>query len=464
MSVNKPETLLVVLGCPISSRLFFESGILKGLEDRYPNRLITIATSGIIDPASYNDRFSKTRIMRYADVFNNKYLSFKNSILFHLEQFLDNKFGFYPLSIRFNLRHGFNVDRIKKGQTNYYWNYSKIGPLPDWDIAYNAMRRWYFSKYRFINPAITRFLKDEMVGGVVYSNPQMPVSHAITKAAEKLSIPVIGHIASWDHPVGKGIIYRGYSKYIVQNKNMLAALKNYHGVNPEKVTVTGWPQMDMYAVGDTSIAYKEMLNKFNLNANNPSALLAGNTEANALSEPVIFESICKWRDDSEYRNKLNIIIRPHPKDLRWKERYQGLIGIPGVYVQGDNYTETDNLVLLLKNVDCVVCTAGTVLIESVANNRPVVGVMYDQSNSRNGNTAMSNYTMRHYKEIMESGCFYFADNFTKLTDGIARSIKNPHELEKSRNEITELIVERIDGKAVERIVDTITSNVNTAPV
>ncbi len=68
MSVNKPETLLVVLGCPISSRLFFESGILKGLEDRYPNRLITIATSGIIDPASYNDRFPKTRIMRYADV------------------------------------------------------------------------------------------------------------------------------------------------------------------------------------------------------------------------------------------------------------------------------------------------------------------------------------------------------------------------------------------------------------
>ena len=51
---------------------------------------------------------------------------------------------------------------------------------------------------------------------------------------------------SWDHTVGKGVVSPHLDLYVVQNETMRGELERYHAIDPAKITVTGWPQTDVY--------------------------------------------------------------------------------------------------------------------------------------------------------------------------------------------------------------------------
>ncbi len=126
-------------------------------------------------------------------------------------------------------------------------------------------------------------------------------------------------------------------------------------------------------------------------------------------------------------------------------------------VQEPSYTDLEVLATLLQHVDCVVCNAGTILLDALVNDRPSVCVLYDEGAPAGERHAELNVTGRHYEELIRSEGFVRARAFEEVVAGVERSLADPGELAAERRRLAYEVVGETDGHAADRVVDAIVS-------
>jgi hypothetical protein len=367
---------------------------------------------------------------------------------------VDRNAGYYPLSVRHSLRHGFNHERMRPGHPNLFLDSSLTGVLPRSERLDRALRSWLFSRVRYVPRALTTRMR-ESCGCVVVANVQSHGAVPYLNAARRLRIPVVGYVASWDHTVGKGIVSPHVTRYVVQNEVMRDDLVRYHGVPAERVIVTGWPQTDVFHRRRPREAYDAAVRELGLDPSRPVVLVAGNTPTNAPYEGRLVERLAGWWRASGADSRFQLLFRPHPRDRTWRERYAAAVDAEGTAVQEPSYTDLETLATLLQHVGCVVANAGTILLDSLVNDRPAVCVLYDEGAPPGERHAELNVTGRHYAELVRSEAFLRATSFDEVTGGIERALANPRELAAERARVARDVVGEVDGRAAERVVDVI---------
>ena len=131
------------------------------------------------------------------------------------------------------------------------------------------------------------------------------------------------------------------------------------------------------------------------------------------------------------------------------------LGRAGVHVQEPSYTDLDDLAALLQHGDAVVCNAGTIMLDALVNDRPVVCVLYDEGAPQGESWAAKNVVGEHYKELAASGAFLRAETFDEVAGGIERALASPDALAEARRRVVREVVGEVDGKAAERVVEAI---------
>jgi CDP-glycerol glycerophosphotransferase (TagB/SpsB family) len=315
------------------------------------------------------------------------------------------------------------------------------------------MERWFFSPRRHVPRRLFEAMQ-EACSGLVLSNVQPASAVPFLTAARRLGLPVVGHVASWDHTVGKGVISPYCALYVVQNRVMEEDLRRYHGIAPERVRVTGWPQTDLFARRRPRSEYDELLRRYGLDPGRPLVLVAGNTPSNAPYEGRFVERLVGWREE-DAENRPQLLFRPHPRDTSWEERFAPAQGHDGVVVQEATYTDLDDLATLLQHVDAVVCNAGTILLDALVGDRPAVCVLYDEGAPPGESWAAKNVVGKHYEELAASGAFHRAERFEEVVAGIERAHEQPQELAAERRAAVEQVVGVVDGRAAERVVEAV---------
>ena len=174
------------------------------------------------------------------------------------------------------------------------------GPLPRWPALERAMERWFFSSRRHVPRRLLETMRRDC-SGLVLSNVQPASAVPFLAAARRLRLPVVAHVASWDHTVGKGVISPYCDLYVVQNRVMEDDLRRYHGIEPERVRVTGWPQTDLFHRRRPRAEYEELLRRYGLDPRRPLVLVAGNTPSNAPYEGRFVERLVAWWEQDERR-------------------------------------------------------------------------------------------------------------------------------------------------------------------
>jgi CDP-glycerol glycerophosphotransferase (TagB/SpsB family) len=159
-----------------------------------------------------------------------------------------------------------------------------------------------------------------------------------------------------------------------------------------------------------------------------------------------------WWEQSGGRGRFSLLFRPHPRDREWETRFAAARDTDGVHVQQPSYTDLDVLATLLQHAGCVVANAGTILLDSLVNDRPAVCVMYDEDAPPGERWAAMNVLGEHYRQLMESAAFYRAHDFDEVASGIERALANPDELAEERRRVAEEVVGEVDGRAAERVV------------
>jgi hypothetical protein len=371
-----------------------------------------------------------------------------------VDRWLDRRVGYYPLAIRLNLRHGFHRERMEPGHRNHLLDSSRVGPLPVRPRIERAMRRWHFSPRRYAASALRERLERERPN-VVLSNLQMQSATPFIGLGRRLGLTTVGYVASWDHTVGKGVIWNELDGYVVQNERMREDLVRYHDVPRELIAVTGWPQADVFHQRRPRATFDELLRGYGLDPARPVVTVMGNTPTNTPYEGAFFERLVSWWAESGAGERFSLLFRPHPRDREWRARFAAALGRPGAAVQEPSFTDIDVLATILQHTEAVVVNAGTVLLDALVNDRPAVCVLYDEGGPPGESWAAKSVIGEHYRDVADSGAFHEARTFEEVTAGIERCLASPGELEAERRAVTATVVGPVDGRSAERVVDAI---------
>ena len=315
------------------------------------------------------------------------------------------------------------------------------------------MERWHFSPRRYVPHELFRRMRAEC-DALVLSNVQPHAVVPFIVAARRLDLPIVAHVASWDHTVGKGVIAPFCDAYIVQNTAMRDDLARFHGIGPERVVVSGWPQTDIYARPRPRSEYESLLSSLGLDQSSPLVVVMGNTPANTPFEDRFVARMVDWWKAAG-ADRPSLLFRPHPRDTEWRERFRAALETDGIAVQEASYTDFEELATLLQHCDCVVANAGTILLDALVNDRPAVCVLYDEGAPRGESFAMKNVVGEHYRELAASTAFYRAESFDEVVRGVERALAHPAELADERRRVARQVVGDVDGRAGERVVDAI---------
>ncbi|MBA3401477.1 MAG: CDP-glycerol glycerophosphotransferase family protein [Actinobacteria bacterium] len=439
----------LVLPDQLSIRMFFDSGIVDGLRERLGARLAAVFLVSREEASEWSARLGDSPVLFGDDLV----ASSGNRVTSRVDAWLDRRIGYHPLAIRLNHRHGFHLERMQPRHPNWMLDSDRQGPLPRWRFLERAMQRWHFSSRRHAPRALLEMMRREC-SALVLSNVQPRNAVPFLIAARRLGLPVVAHVASWDHTVGKGVISPYCDLYIVQNRVMEEDLRRYHDIGSERVRVTGWPQTDLFERRRPRADYDALLRRYGINPNRPLVLVMGNTPTNTPYEGRLVERVLAWWEDAA-RDRIQLLFRPHPRDKEWRERFGAAVGREGVFVQEPSYTDLEELAILLQHGDAVVCNAGTILLEALVNDRPAVCVLYDEGAPPGESWAAKNVIGEHYKELAASGAFATAESFEQVVAGIERALARPEALAEQRRSAVREVVGEVDGRAAERIVEAI---------
>jgi CDP-Glycerol:Poly(glycerophosphate) glycerophosphotransferase len=443
----------LVLPDPFSSRLFFDTGIVAGLSRELQGRLeLFLLDTGEQAPA-WGERAGNLPVTRPADL-QPATAGVAEKAARRADTWLDRRVGFYPLSLRHSLRHEFNRERMRAGHQNWFLDPTLAGPLPKWSGLDPALSRWHYGRLRFVARPLRERLRAERPA-VVLANIQMHAVVPFIVGACRFGLPVVGHIASWDHTVGKGIVAPNLRRYIVQNDVMRDDLVRYHDIVADRIVVTGWPQTDVFHRRRPRADYDALLGTLGLDPSRPVVLAMGNTPTNAPFESQFVRRLVGWWRDTGARDRFSVLFRPHPRDREWRERFASAVETDGVAVQEPSFTDLETLAVLLQHGDCVVANAGTILLDALVNDRPAVCVLYDEGAPPGESWALKNVSGEHYKTLMESDAFYRAHDFDEVTVGIERALASPEELRAERTRVACDVVGEVDGRAAERVVEAV---------
>ena len=452
-SVEHERRVWLVLPELLSTRVFFDCGIVDGLLERLGGRVRLVPLLARAEAAEWVSRLDGVDVA-YRDELLPARVSQRERVLRRTDRWLDEKAGFYPLAIRLNLRHGFHLERMERGHKNYGLDLARKGPLPRSRAVERQMLRWHYSRRRWVAGTLLERMRRDC-SAIVFSNLQTQPVVPFLLAARRLGLPQVGYVASWDHTVGKGVISPHIDRYVVQNDVMRDDLVRYHDIPRERIAVTGWPQTDVYHRRRPREDYEALLRAYGLDPARPLVLVMGNTPTNAPYESSFVERIVRWWDESGGRERFSLLFRPHPRDRDWEERFAAAIARKDVHVQTPSYTDLDVLATLLQHGSCVVSNAGTIVLDSLVNGRPTVCVLYDEGAPPGESWAAKNALGEHYRELMESGAFYRAHTFDDVARGIERALTSPDELAEERRRVAQEVVGEVDGRAAERVVDVV---------
>lgn len=176
-----------------------------------------------------------------------------------------------------------------------------------------------------IAPEVLRFLDHErpdllLVTPLLYFGSQQG---EYVRAARRLGIRSVLCVGSWDHLTTKGLIHAVPDRVIVWNEAQRDEARELHGIDPERVAVTGAPAYDHWFVTTPSVSREAFCAKTGLRADRPFLLYLCSSPFITPHEVGFVERWIAGIRTSGVRDlrEAGILIRPHPQNF---EQWAGI--------------------------------------------------------------------------------------------------------------------------------------------
>jgi len=473
------KQIAIVLPVKFAARDFFHTPVIEHLGAQ-PGVEFTLFTPDYQDRDQI-ERYGFTNI-KWANLFRptddlSTWQAFKlrcrwkwicyNLLLFWLKR----RSGFGMLVYRFNHihqfaghRHKVGLPRARRRREARTGNFVSPGygfPLPGNRRLLNLLSRGYFSTWDG-DAAVESFFDRHPPDLLVVAYPQNHRVRPYRLAARRRGLPQITIVGSWDKLTTKGPLGPFFNAYIVGSRTMKYELERYHDISGKKIHVIGWPKMDYFKKKGALLPRHSFFKSINIPLDNRLILFAGNSPRLGPGEPQIVNHIIKNLNSGKYGNHCYLLIRPHPKDHQWEERFGIFRNKKNVIVFQPEHGRIDFLSNLLFHADILVATQGSICLDAIAMNTCVINIGYDGIDDIVPSESVRHwYTLDHYRPLIEARATFLAENPDELDNGIKHYLQNPERDKEGRNKIIFGQLEPFDGKASERLVKQILDTLNT---
>jgi len=375
--------------------------------------------------------------------------------------------GFGNLVYRFNELQGFITHQQKKSysaarkvreaQAGNYLD-EKLGrPFPGSDWFFHLLYDFYYATW-YGEPPVEAFFDSFRPHLVVINPVQVECVRPYNTAARRRRIPLLGVVGSWDQPTTKGPICPQLRKVAVQSENMSRELQAYHGFRKDDIVVTGWPQMDFYKLPGVLKARDDFLRELGLSGESHYLLFGGYSARLGAHEPSIASHLASFVARQGIIKDLSLVIRPHPKDSAYAERFGKLHQPPRVIVLQPEWGRLDFLANLLYHGDMLISTGGTISLDAIALNTSVINLAFDGDAELPEMESVGRlFHSEHYASVVATGGVKLVESFSQLDDAVTNYLRYPDNDVEGRQRCIQAHLHPLDGASSRRLVDLIAS-------
>ena len=377
-STGRQLRILVTLGSPSMLRIY--DATLRALADR--GHRVTLAVNAFkpsVDVVDINDE----RI-RFAGVVPKRrdvWAAFLRSLRTRMDfvHYLDGRFADTPLLQTRMYR------QAVPGPLRRVWKLRSISTLRV--VRLLRVLKAIESAVP-LNGRVARFLAKQRPDVVFVS----PLIHGIAdqddlvRAARSTGVPVVAGIAGWDNLTSKGRLRAKTDAIVVWNDQLQREAIEFHGVEPERVVVTGAQVYDYLFERHPRATRDEFCRMLRLPADRVLILFAGSSRVVGQSKrskaeiPFVRDWLAALRASGDPRLRdAAVLIRPHPLMIdRWKDADFSDLGPvavwPSTSVAGTDEHRT-TLFDSLFHCDAVVGLNTSVMIEASILRKPVLSIV-----------------------------------------------------------------------------------------
>jgi hypothetical protein len=242
------------------------------------------------------------------------------------------------------------------------------------------------------------------------------------RAAERLGIPTVLVVASWDNLTTKGVIRDLPDMTIVWNEDQVREAIELHGVSPDRVVATGAHSHDHWFSWSPATGAQEFAGKVGLDPDRPlllyvcsSGFIAGDDEPEFVRE---WARRLAGSDDADLA-ALGVIVRPHPQNFgSWRdadlEEPGRIVVWPKGGVAPTDLQSKHDYFDSLYHAKAVVGINTTALVDSAIVRRPVFTMVSDHFRSTQTGTLHFSYLARDEGGGLLNVARSWDEHFTQL--------------------------------------------------
>ncbi len=460
--VPTSRRILVVLPSPMMARNFLYSGALNLLCMR-PCTSITVVSTNPDDRAvvlevgaTWVPYFHPRRwpgdgdslwaggMLRWS-----RYLRYLSGLALHMS-----------LTYRFNTHCGFRGFAARLLQS---WQQRKIYlreglpmsrlfgfPWPRSRRLYGMMYRLYYAGWQCFDP-VDRLLDELRPDLVIMSMVQTHMVTPYAVAAVRKGVPILGINGSWDQPTTKGPLCPGLRRIAVQNEIVRDELVRHHGIDPERIAIIGWLQMDTFARGVIPDR-GAVCHRLGMSPGQRYVLFAANAPRLGLHEPEVFSDLIARRHSGALPADVVLVCRCHPQDRDWQLRWGWARGIEGVIVEPPDLGPLEHLAAVIRHASVVLASAGSINLDAVALDTPTIGMAWEDERLPYWDRPARAYELEHLAGLRTSSGMMFARNLDELVSCCSSYLTDPSADADGRAELRQRYLYRLDGNAATRLV------------
>lgn len=376
-------------------------------------------------------------------------------------------FGYANTVFRFNhiqkfYAHGFkqqmNLERQRREALAGNFVEKKYGfPFPASRFLYNLIYRFYYALWQVPDPGIEQFFKETAISKIVFWHVQNETYRDYSVCARKQGLKITAVVGSWDRLTTKGPICPGCDKFIVNSQVMKAELLKHHNVDEELVEVVGWPQMDIYHDKSLKQSRTEFLDSQKLPKIAKVLLYAGNASRLGAHEPSLVQHIAEQINAGSFGENVYLLIRPHPQDVDWRQRYAKVKELNNVVVMPSETGNVSLMINVISHADIVMATQGSISLDAAALDKCIINVAFDGNLQKPYHESVARwYEMDHYRPVVESGGVRVVNNFAELDEAINSYLIDKTADAAGRERLRGLKLSPFNGDSSQRQVDAMT--------
>lgn len=416
------KRLLVLITNPYASLNFIHSGLLQQLSKDFDIHLAS-DFMGHDDINAINRHF-------HIQISSSNITFPEESILDHyLRQF--EKALFY---------HFFKIEteRIKNLEISLFLRLLKQVFL--YTLSIFNLNQWLLIQLRDILTTRMKKLKNlqsleyKLFEGVISTSPFDPRENRITNTFQKIGVPTMGIIISWDNLTTKGVINSNFNKILVWNRYMIEEyhrLYNIFKIKYQEVVMVGNPRFDIYHKSETSskptISIK---NQYNIPNHHKVILFATSSPKHYPCHHLILQHLLLYISNKD----ITIILRQHPTDrFDYLHKFPNELNLRidrSQFLFPDkstipNFDFLEGLNALIKSCNVCIQVASTIRLEAAICIKPVISIAYNESNARDNRHVKNLYKYAHQIPINKLEIDHMVFSKKELFDRLDKVLAAP---------------------------------------